>query len=91
MDAFLRKGHACRASGRLGSMSETESAILNSVVAEEDEEGEESNSTAFDGKHMPGALCSLVWHRRARQRQSPVRGFMAVLRLPRSLVSMTGG
>ena len=53
-------GHACRASGRLNSLSETESAILNSVVAEEDEEGEESNSTAVGAKHMLGMLCSLV-------------------------------
>ena len=55
-------GHACRASGRLNSLSETESAILNSVVAEEDEEGEESNSTAVGAKHMLGALCLLAWH-----------------------------
>ena len=56
--------HACRASTRLNSLSETESAVLNSVVTEEDEEGEESKSSAVGAKHMLGAHCSSVWHDR---------------------------
>ena len=56
MSASHQLRHACRASGRLNSLSETESAILNSAVAEEDEEGEESKSTAAGAKHMLGAL-----------------------------------
>ena len=60
MDASNRLGNACRASGRLNSLSETESAILNSVVTEEDEEGEESKSTAVGAKHMLGALIRMT-------------------------------
>ena len=44
----------CRASGRLGSMSESESAILNSVVTEEDEEGEQSRSESASSRHLLG-------------------------------------
>ncbi len=43
-----------RASGRLGSMSESESAILNSVVTEEDEEGEQSRSESASSRHLLG-------------------------------------
>lgn len=54
----------CRASGRLGSMSESDSAILNSVVAEEEEEGEEAGTSPANSKHMPGLFfshqCSLT-------------------------------
>ncbi len=44
----------CRASGRLGSMTESDSAILNSVVAEEEGEGEEGSSAPTSNQHTLG-------------------------------------
>ena len=40
-------------------MSESESAILNSVVAEEEEEGEEVGTAPENAKQAPGADLSL--------------------------------
>ena len=46
---------SCRASGRLGSTTESDSAILNSIVAEEDEgEGEEGSSAPASNQHTLG-------------------------------------